>query len=352
MYVVMDMTCLARRPGVLAFYLAMAIATFTPRSSSAGPEIGLRELGTSQIKKGVRAIGMGGDGATQGNYGLIGREASTAVLDYGLVHFTDTGNSMTFAAAGFTSPPIWHDAAIFVLAAAQRGADLHVWTRTSPSASKPPSTGSGSNDGLFLKLAKPITASLSVGVLLSYEQSEMTLVRDDGRGVIQLATAWRPSGGAAIAWRPAQPLLIGARLMLNHDQERRIDSGSAAREGLARSYEYRAGASWEIHPRLLLDAGLVVLSRANALEGTATVSWRGTVGAELALVSRRVWLRGGYDESFATSGLALRVGATKIDVAFLHDFGIERTQGAFGERNAGVFATLTLDYERALSAPR
>lgn len=46
---------------------------------------------------------MGGDGTTFGNYSLIYRDAGTAVLDYGLVHFTDTGNQATFDGSGSRS---------------------------------------------------------------------------------------------------------------------------------------------------------------------------------------------------------------------------------------------------------
>jgi hypothetical protein len=37
----------------------------------AGPETALREFAGGQVKKGVRTIGMGGDGATTGNYALV-----------------------------------------------------------------------------------------------------------------------------------------------------------------------------------------------------------------------------------------------------------------------------------------
>jgi len=45
------------------------------RSAIAGPEIALREYAGGQVKKGVRMIGMGGDGATTGNYALVYRDA-------------------------------------------------------------------------------------------------------------------------------------------------------------------------------------------------------------------------------------------------------------------------------------
>ena len=178
-------------------------------SADAGPEISLREFASSQIKKGVRSIGMGGDGATFGNYALIYRDAGTAVLDYGLVGFGDTGNTFTFTAVGFTSPRFWDDAALFVIAMSQHATDIHTWSLTAPSATKPPSRGDGSNQAVFVKFAKPITDTLSAGILLSYELSQMTLLPDGGGQAITYGTAWRPSGGAGLAWQPWSILLLG-----------------------------------------------------------------------------------------------------------------------------------------------
>ena len=64
----------------------------------AGPETALREFAGGQIKKGVRTIGMGGDGATTGNYALVMNDAGSAIFDEGLVRFLDTGNFFTFSA--------------------------------------------------------------------------------------------------------------------------------------------------------------------------------------------------------------------------------------------------------------
>ena len=57
---------------------------FTSRSYGQNPEFSLREFASGQIKKGVRSIGMGGDGATWGNYSLVWRDSSTALLDAGV----------------------------------------------------------------------------------------------------------------------------------------------------------------------------------------------------------------------------------------------------------------------------
>jgi hypothetical protein len=68
----------------------------------------MREFSSGQIKKGVRSIGFGGDGATWGNYGLVWQDANTAVVDYGNTHYSN-GNDFNFQAVGATSPSLWHD---------------------------------------------------------------------------------------------------------------------------------------------------------------------------------------------------------------------------------------------------
>ena len=40
-------------------------------ASAQSPELSLREFASGQVKKGVRSIGFGGDGATWGNYSLV-----------------------------------------------------------------------------------------------------------------------------------------------------------------------------------------------------------------------------------------------------------------------------------------
>ena len=129
----------------------------------AGPETALREFAGGQVKKGVRTIGMGGDGATTGNYALVYKDAGGAIFDQGVVHFTDTGNIFTFSAVGFTTPRFWKDAAFYVIALGQTGTNARVWEFTAPNASKPPSTGNLSDTSVFVKFAKPITGRSARG---------------------------------------------------------------------------------------------------------------------------------------------------------------------------------------------
>src|SRR5262245_54891960 len=113
----------SRRGGrwMLRLWLAMAISiTFaivdTVRAQS--PELTMRDFSSGQIKKGSRSIGFGGDGATWGNYSLVWNDANTTLLDYADTHFTN-GNDFHFEAVGATTPPLWHQLAIYVIAMTQ-----------------------------------------------------------------------------------------------------------------------------------------------------------------------------------------------------------------------------------------
>jgi hypothetical protein len=69
------------------------------------PDLAMRDFSSGQIKKGVRSIGFGGDGATWGNYGLVWKDAGTALVDYGDTSYTN-GNDFHFVAAGATTPAL------------------------------------------------------------------------------------------------------------------------------------------------------------------------------------------------------------------------------------------------------
>lgn len=61
------------------FWLAFVVAAacLPDRARAQSPELSIREFSSGQIKKGVRSIGFGGDGATWGNYALVWRDADT-----------------------------------------------------------------------------------------------------------------------------------------------------------------------------------------------------------------------------------------------------------------------------------
>lgn len=322
---------------------AIAILVF-PMMAWAGPETALREFASSQIKKGVRSIGMGGDGATWGNYSLVYRDEGTAIVDYGSVNFSDTGNQFTFTAVGFTTPKFWDNAALYVVGMSQHAVNVKTWTETAASSSKPPSIGDGSNQAVFIKFAKPITEHWSAGLMLPYELSQMSLDPFDGSHSIRYQTAWRPSIGAGLSWQPETWFLAGVRVILNNDEETRID-GSGTKEGLLRSYEYRAGVSMLPWEGGLLDVGVSMLDRSSGLEGTSTFAVNPTLGIEQAIVARKYWLRAGLDETSFTAGGTMKWNSFKIDLAYLNNIAAVRTGDTFGRRSSSEFLTMTYEYE-------
>jgi hypothetical protein len=163
--------------GLAAIVLAACCAL--SRASSAGPETALREFAGGQVKKGVRTIGMGGDGATTGNYALVYRDAGIALFDEGLVRFTN-GNFFTFSGVGFTTPHFWDGSAFYVIAIGQRATGVRVWEDTAPSPLRPPSVGDLADTSVFVKFAKPLGHAWSIGVMGAYELSQAMLQPEDG----------------------------------------------------------------------------------------------------------------------------------------------------------------------------
>ncbi|MGZ3454462.1 MAG: hypothetical protein ACXVEF_32950 [Polyangiales bacterium] len=336
----------------LARRLLEVALTLTVTSSStillAGPETALREFAGGQIKKGVRTIGMGGDGATTGNYALVYKDAGGAIFDEGVVHFTDTGNLFTFSAVGFTTPTFWDDAAFYVIALAQHAPDTHVWTLTPASPSKPPSTGNLSDASVFVKFAKPLSKSWSIGFMGAFELSDAVLVPDGGAAPIRFKTSYLPSGGAGLHFHPDEHWQVGARVILNHDNETRTQ-GAVSKTGLLRSYEYRLGVAYAPWAGTLFDAGASALDRSNGLEDTKTFDVHPTVGAEQVLVRKKVWVRAGLDETTWTGGMSVASGAFKLDLAYLRNLAAARTNDVFGKRNVSFIGTLGFDYEKYLA---
>jgi hypothetical protein len=315
-------------------------------SAGAGPEITLREFAGGQVKKGVRTIGMGGDGATTGNYALVYKDAGGALFDEGLVRFQDTGNFFTFSAVGFTTPHFWDDAAFYVIALGQRGADVHVWDFV-PTAAHPPSRGDLADTSVFVKLAKPLSTTWSWGLMGAYELSTATLFPDSGAPAITYRSSYLPSGGGGIHWHPSPEWQAGVRVILNHDDETRTQ-GASVSTGLNRSYEYRLGAAYSPWKGTLFDAGAVALDRSNGLDKKTTFEVHPTVGAEQALVPRKVWARAGLDETSWTTGMTVALKPFKIDVAYLYNLAGARTGDIFGKRNTSLIATINLNYEAML----
>jgi hypothetical protein len=331
------------RRSLLGALVALALATVTGRAS-AGPETALREFAGGQVKKGVRTIGMGGDGATTGNYALVYHDAGGAIFDQGFVRFQDTGNLFTFSAVGFTTPHFWDDAAFYVIALGQQGNGVKVWDFTAKSDAKPPSVGDLSDTSVFVKFAKPISKAWSVGVMGAFELSQATLLPNSGAPAIRFQTSYLPSGGAGLHFHPDAHWQAGIRIIMNHDQETRTQ-GASVKTGLLRSYEYRAGVAYAPWRGTLFDVGAAALDRSNGLDGTTTFAVHPTLGAEQALVPKRVWVRGGLDETTWTTGVSLAIFPVKIDIAYLYNLAAARTLDVFGKRNTSLIATVGFQYE-------
>jgi len=318
---------------------------FSSAARAQSPELAMREFASGQIKKGVRSIGFGGDGATWGNYGLVYRDADTALADLGITDYTNE-NLFTFTAVGVTTPPLWHGLAVYLIALSQHAEDIHL-SLASPGLGPTarPMIGNGADQAVFSKIAMPLGHGFSAGVLLSYELSQfsaLTPAGDPMPGAVHYATAWRPSGGAGLVWQPDPRLLFGTRVILNHDEESRTDALRTT-EGLARSYELRLGGSAAPWPGGLVDLGGTALYRRNGLTGATTTTLHPNVGVEQTLLGKAVVLRAGVDETSYSGGLTLRRRPLQLDVAYVYDLGRARVGNLFGTTSNSVLATLTFD---------
>jgi hypothetical protein len=323
-------------------FIGMLAAPTIARAQS--PELAMREFASGQIKKGVRSIGFGGDGATWGNYGLVYRESDTALADAGITNYSN-GNQFTFTAVGATTPPLWHGLAVYVIALAQHAETIHLLLSSPALGQSRPMIGSGANQAFFTKIAAPLGHGVSAGVLLSYELSQFdaaTTFADPDPVSVHYATRWRPSGGFGVAWQPSPRILVGTRAILNHDQEVRTDELGTT-EGLARSYEFRLGLSVSPWTGGLLDAGATELWRRNGLTGATSTALHPNLGIEQALLNNALVLRAGVDETSYGGGITLRRRPLQLDIAYIYDLGRARVGSLFGTTSNSVLATLTFD---------
>ncbi len=329
---------------------ACLVAVLAPLGAMAqSPELAMREFASGQIKKGVRAIGFGGDGATWGNYALVYRDAGGALVDYGRTAYTD-GNVFSFTAVGVTTPDLWQGLAVYAIGLAERatdiGVDLHV-PGLGPGAA--PFRGNGADQAVFLKVAMPLGHGVSVGVLLSYETSQFDAVPSGGApGWVNYQTSWRPSGGFGVTWQPDERVLLGARALFNNDWETRTDPTGTA-TGLARSYEFRVGGSVSPWKGGIADLGMTILDRSNAIARTRSVTVGPNLGVEQWLFDSHLAVRGGLDEQSPTAGLSVRFQPVTLDFAYVHNMAISRVGTLFGTTNNAVLFTFTFDYQRFLA---
>jgi hypothetical protein len=312
-------------------------------AASAGPEVAMREFASSQIKKGVRVLGMGGDGATWGNYSLNWKDASTALVDYGGTFFTDTGNDFHFVAVGVTTPPFWKDAALYLIAMAEWASDLRIHLKSPAFPSGADLRGEGSDQAVFLKFAKPIRHGVSLGMLLGWERSALTSVDRAGGGYLNYTTPGLPSVGGGITWQAMPQLLLGARFLLNNDWETRTDARSTS-SGWYHSWEWRLGVSVRVWRGGLFDVGYVGLWRGSAVDGTERIEHALVAGFEQELWPRHLVVRLGWNETAPTGGLTVRFWKLKLDLAYVYKLGVDRTNGVFGNVDHSLLASLILDY--------
>jgi len=339
-----EMTCRVRQSFLIGVIVAAAACLDPLLAHAQAPELSMRDFSSGQIKKGVRSIGFGGDGATWGNYGLVWKDAGTALVDYGDTSFSND-NDFHFAAIGVTSPALWHDLAIYLIAMRQDTNEVHLNLKAPGFGhGATAALGTGKDDALFSKIAMPLGHGLSAGVLLSYETSHF-----DASAVaapplaIHYETQWRPSGGGGVAWQPSKRLLFGFRALVSNDWERRTDAGNSA-EGLARSVEYRLGGSLAPWDGALIDVGGTRLERHNAIAQTHTTTYQPNVGFEQSWLAHRLTLRMGVDETSPTAGLSCRFAPFNLDIAYVRNMARARVGELFGTRSNSIVATFTLNY--------
>lgn len=308
------------------------------------PEILLREFASGQIKKGVRSIGMGGNGATWGNYSLTWRDSATALLNVGVTSYSNQ-NNFSFTAVGFNSPALGHKWVMYAIALSQYANDVSMSIK-SPTlgASSAPVHGDGNNQAVFIKVARPFKSGVSLGFLLSYERSQFSLLSDqDPSNYVRFQTAWLPSGGVGLTWQPNNKILFGFRGLLNHDRERKIDN-QRFYSGLNLAHEYRLGFSLVMWPGALIDIGGNLRYRYNEIADTRRFDFSPNLGFEQNLWRRKLALRCGVDESSATGGFSVRMLPVMLDVAYLNNLGSARLGNLFGSNSNSIIATLIYNY--------
>ncbi len=331
----------------LAVVVLVTSACLLPgRARGQSPELSMREFSSGQIKKGVRSIGFGGDGATFGNYALVWKDADTVLADYGDTSYTN-GNNFHFSAVGATTPALWHHLAIYVIAMFQDSNEVRLNVRSPGFGPGPVAVaGKGSDRAIFSKIAMPLGKGFSVGVLLAHETSQFNATTAASQQAVRYQTEWRPSGGFGVSWQPDKRMLFGFRGLLNNDLERRTDPAGTS-QGMARSAEFRLGGAFLPWQGAQVDVGGTRLERRNALAGTHTLVYHPNLGFEQALLKSRLTLRFGVDETSPTAGLSLKIARFKLDSAYVENMGRSRVGNLFGTRSNSVLFTLTYDYSRA-----
>ena len=327
----------------------MAQAALQPSARAQSPEMTMREFATSQIKKGCRSIGFGGDGATWGNYSMVLKDHGTAIADFGETFYTN-GNEFHFEAAGVTLPLLWRRLAVYEILATEQTNQVSLSVK-SPALGKSaaPVNGTGSDFGLFTKFAVALPHGVAVGGLVSRESSTFTAASDAQPGeMVDYQTAWRPSGGVGVTWQPNKRFLFGSRGLFNNDREDRTDS-LGPEYGMVRSREVRWGASAALWKGALADGAATRLFKSNGLAETRSTETHPNLGFEQSLAKGRYVVRFGRDETSPTAGATYRRGRLKLDGAYVNNMGQSRVGTLFGTHSNSFVFTLTVDYNRKSS---
>jgi hypothetical protein len=316
----------------------------TSLSYGQSPEFSLREFASGQIKKGVRSIGMGGDGATWGNYSLVWKDSSTALLDVGANTYTNN-NKFSFTAVGVTLPAFKNGLTIYAIALSQYASNIATTLKYPGSGGMAdPVHGDGNNQSVFVKAAMPLGKGLSLGVLLSYERSLFDAVSDNTSDQhVRYQTGWVPSGGFGLTWQPSKRVLFGFRALFNNDKEKRIDNVGTS-TGLNNTQEYRLGISVGIWQGALIDLGGNIRHRSNQLYNTKNTATEPNIGFEQNLWQRHFAFRFGVDETSGTGGISLRFSPIVIDIAYVHNLAIERVGNIFGANSNSIISTILFDF--------
>jgi len=330
--------------GVRFFVASIFFNVISYLSVAQSPEILLREFASGQIKKGVRSIGMGGNGATWGNYSLTWRDSSTALLNAGLTAYTNN-NNFSFTAVGVNLPRFKSGWVFYAIALSQYASNISLSVK-SPAfgVNSTPVRGDGSNQAVFFKGAKLFRKGFSFGFLLSYERSQFSAnAESNPSDFVRYQTEWLPSGGLGLTWQPNQRWLIGFRGLFNHDKETKIDN-LGIYEGLNLAHEYRLGVSVGLWKGALIDIGGNMRYRYNEINDTRQTTFSPNLGLEQNFWNRQFALRGGLDESSATGGFSIRKLPVVLDVAYVNNLGEARVGTLFGSTSNSVIATLVYNY--------
>jgi hypothetical protein len=330
------------RVRVLSLLAMMLGAAFAHADS---PELSMRDFASSQIKKGARTLGLGGDGATWGNYGLVWHDAGTALVDYGDTAFSN-GNDFHFFALGATTPTFWDDVAVYLIAMREESNTVRFRLKAPGLGTAATDVaGQGVDNALFSKVAMPLGHDVSAGLMFAWEHSHFDAAAvSTPASTARYETVWRPSGGAGLTWQPDARLLVGLRTIFNNDLERRIDS-TGVKEGLSRSFELRLGVSASLWPGALIDVGGTRLEKRNSIASSHSEHVEPNIGFEQAFLARRLVLRFGVDESSPTAGFSVKFHPVAFDVAYVRNLSRARVGEYFGTQSDTVIATLSLDYK-------